>query len=116
MNGEKSFFEKPRDKCVNDLLEKTKSKMPLVSTIVPCYNRKKILKYTIQSLIKQNYSNQQIIFVDDGSNQVLEPYVKKHLKAFEGEWKIIRINYNSGPGIARKGWHAKLQWEIYSIY
>ena len=100
--GKKVFLKSPEINVLAQSVRKIKSKMPLVSTIVPCYNRKKILKSTIQSLIKQNYSNQQIIFVDDGSNQVLEPYIKKHLKAFEGEWKIIRINYNSGPGIARK--------------
>ena len=100
--GKKVYLKSPEINVLAQSVRKIKSKMPLVSTIVPCYNRKKILKSTIQSLIKQNYSNQQIIFVDDGSNQVLEPYIKKHLKAFEGEWKIIRINYNSGPGIARK--------------
>ena len=75
---------------------------PLVSSIVPCYNRKEMLKRTIKSLINQTYSNHQIIFVDDGSIQILEPFLKDQLKSFKGDWKIIRISYNSGPGIARK--------------
>ena len=61
-----------------------------------------MLKRTIKSLINQTYSNHQIIFVDDGSIQILEPFLKDQLKSFKGDWKIIRISYNSGPGIARK--------------
>ena len=61
-----------------------------------------MLERTIQSLINQTYSNHQIIFVDDGSIQILEPFLKDQLQSFKGNWKIIRISYNSGPGIARK--------------
>ena len=61
-----------------------------------------MLKRTIKSLTNQTYSNHQIIFVDDGSTQILEPFLKDQLKSFKGDWKIIRISYNSGPGMARK--------------
>ena len=61
-----------------------------------------MLRFTIQSLIKQDYSNQELVFVDDGSTEILEPFIKENLKSFEGDWKIIRMQYNSGPGIARK--------------
>ena len=55
---------------------------PLVSSIVPCYNRKEMLKRTIKSLINQTYSNHQIIFVDDGSIQILEPFLKRSIEIF----------------------------------
>ena len=61
-----------------------------------------MLRITIESLIKQDYSNQEIVFVDDGSTEILEPFIKENLKYFKGDWKIIRMQYNSGPGIARK--------------
>ena len=61
-----------------------------------------MLGFTIHSLIKQDYLNQEIVFVDDGSTEILEPFIKEKLKFFKGRWKIIRINYNSGPGVARK--------------
>jgi len=40
---------------------------PLVSIIIPTYNREHILKDAINSALKQTYPNKQIIVVDDGS-------------------------------------------------
>ncbi|PSL44679.1 glycosyl transferase family 2 [Chitinophaga niastensis] len=40
---------------------------PLVSIIIPTYNREHILSGAIESAIKQTYPNKQIIVVDDGS-------------------------------------------------
>ncbi|MDF2433128.1 MAG: hypothetical protein JWP44_2759 [Mucilaginibacter sp.] len=40
---------------------------PLVSIIIPTYNRAHILSSAIESAIKQTYLNKQIIVVDDGS-------------------------------------------------
>ena len=40
---------------------------PLVSVIIPTYNRAGVIKETINSIINQTYSNFEIIIVDDGS-------------------------------------------------
>tara|TARA_B100000242_G_scaffold212289_1_gene154471 strand:- start:161 stop:1732 length:1572 start_codon:yes stop_codon:yes gene_type:complete len=100
--GNKVYLENPSINISSQSLGKLRSNKPLVSSIVPCFDRKKMLRITIQSLIKQDYSNQEIVLVDDGSPEILEPFIKKNLKFFKGGWKIIRIAYNSGPGVARK--------------
>ena len=42
-------------------------KMPLVSIIVPAYNEEVNAVRTVNSLLQQNYTNLQVVFVDDGS-------------------------------------------------
>ncbi len=37
------------------------------SIIIPCYNEARILPNTIAGLLKQDYSNLEVIFVNDGS-------------------------------------------------
>jgi glycosyltransferase involved in cell wall biosynthesis len=40
---------------------------PLVSVIIPTYNRAEKLKYAIDSVLAQSYNNVQLIVIDDGS-------------------------------------------------
>jgi glycosyltransferase involved in cell wall biosynthesis len=51
--------------------------IPLVSVIIPTYNRAKILKYAIDSALAQTYTNTQIIVVDDGSNDATAELIKQ---------------------------------------
>jgi glycosyltransferase involved in cell wall biosynthesis len=52
---------------------------PLFSIIIPTYNRAHFIDKTIDSLLKQQYTNYEIIVVDDGSTDNTEAVVKKYL-------------------------------------
>lgn len=49
---------------------------PLISVIIPTYNRALMLGSAIESALKQTYNNLQIIVVDDGSTDNTEEIVK----------------------------------------
>ena len=56
-------------------------KKPLVSIIIPCYNVEFLIFRLLDSILLQNYSNVEVISIDDGSkyhtSQVLQSYVDK---------------------------------------
>ncbi len=41
---------------------------PMVSILVPCYNEEKVLKASLESLMKQTYPRYEILVIDDGSS------------------------------------------------
>ena len=56
---------------------------PLVSVIIPTYNRVDFLEIAIQSVVDQTYNNIEIIVVDDGSkSNYAESICNKYLKCF----------------------------------
>ena len=58
----------------------------LFSIIIPVYNTKiSFLKDCFESIKQQNYTNYEVIIIDDGSNQE----TKNFLKNYESKYKII---------------------------
>lgn len=72
---------------------------PLVSVIVPVYNKEKYLKKCIDSIINQTYSNLEIILINDGSKdsslETCYTYEKNDRRV-----KVIDQK-NAGPSVAR---------------
>lgn len=73
-------------------------KEPLVSVIIPIYNREKTLKRAINSAISQTYSNIEIILVDDGS---IDNSVKIAKTYGSNNITIIELKRNQGASAAR---------------
>lgn len=51
-------------------------KTPLVSVVIPTYNRIHSLPASVESVLKQTYENLELIIMDDGSGDGTEAYVK----------------------------------------
>jgi len=69
---------------------------PLVSVIIPTFNRAEILCSTVESVIRQTYQNIEIIVVDDGSTDETQD----KLVPYRDKIRILRQE-NSGPSHAR---------------
>lgn len=72
------------------------SAMPLISVIIPTYNRPDYLKEAIASVVGQTYRNLEIIVSDDCSHQSPEPIVE----AFQdSRIRLRRNSKNLGVGL-----------------
>ena len=72
----------------------------LVTTIIPVYNRPRMLVECLRSVLEQDYRPIEIIVVDDGSTDST-PDVLQHMANQHPEIMTIHIS-NSGPGVARE--------------
>ena len=68
---------------------------PFVSIIVPVYNEGKIINSSIKSLLKLNYSNYEIIIVNDGSTDDTKEICQK-LVGYHNGIKISLISKENG--------------------
>ena len=59
---------------------------PLISIIMPTYNRAKMIRWAIDSVFSQTYGNIEILIVDDGSTDntkfIVDSYSDKRLRYF----------------------------------
>lgn len=70
-----------------------------ISVIVPVYNTEKYLNKCIKSIVRQTYSNWELIIIDDGSTDGSGELIDKAAKK---DHRIIAIHQkNAGPGKAR---------------
>jgi GT2 family glycosyltransferase len=70
--------------------------MPFFSVIIPTYNRSDLLREALQSVFAQEYSDYEVIVVDDGSTEEIAAVTRE----FGKQVKYLRQD-NRGPGAAR---------------
>ncbi|MDQ9094142.1 glycosyltransferase family 2 protein [Pseudoalteromonas haloplanktis] len=73
---------------------------PLVSIIMPAYNSQKYISYSIESVLKQNYTNWELLITDDMSSDGTKEVVKSYALR-DSRIKLFSTNKNSGAGVAR---------------
>lgn len=71
---------------------------PLISVIIPSYNRAHILKEAVKSVLEQSYRNIELILVDDCSTDNTEKTAKE---ITDSRFRYFRLEKNSGACIAR---------------
>jgi len=73
---------------------------PLISVIMPLYNREELVEKSLHSILIQDFRNFEIILIDDASTdatvQVIQTCAKKDARI-----RLIRLETNQGPGPAR---------------
>lgn len=69
---------------------------PLVTTIIPTYNRAHLVSEAIESVLNQSYKNVEVVVVDDGSTDETQAVLAK----YRDRVRSIRQE-NAGPAAAR---------------
>ncbi|BCJ67365.1 glycosyltransferase family 2 protein [Polymorphospora rubra] len=79
---------------------------PLVSVVIPCYNRARTVALCVESVRRQTHPAIEIIVVDDASTD------DSAMIAASAGATVMRLPANSGPGAARNLGAAHAQGEI----
>lgn len=84
---------------LNLFIKKGQDLIMLVSVIVPVYNVEKYLPECLDSLLKQSYTNIEVIMVDDGSKDKSGKICDFYATNYENFYVIHKVN--AGLGMAR---------------
>lgn len=74
---------------------------PLVTTIIPVFNRPTLLVEAVHSVLAQTYRPIEILIVDDGSTDETRDVAEQLAKQHDGIVRVIHTA-NGGPGLARE--------------
>ena len=75
--------------------------LPLVTVVIPTYNKSQFIEKTLMSVIRQTYENTEIILVDNGSTDDTRSKIQDFTSQNKGNFKIINLENNLGPSNAR---------------
>jgi len=96
----KSMLDSFRFTPYLDKFENTSKSYPKVSIILPARNEEKFIGKCLDSLIKQDYENYEIIVIDDSSDDATEEIISEYAKR---DSKIIPVSARPKP----EGWMGK---------
>jgi glycosyltransferase involved in cell wall biosynthesis len=77
------------------------NKEPLVSVIIPAYNRAKSIGRSVDSIIRQSYKNWELVIVDDGSTDNTRLIIDEYIKKYHDKIKYFSYHGNKGASHAR---------------
>jgi glycosyltransferase involved in cell wall biosynthesis len=76
--------------------------LPLLSVIIPAYNREQFLPAALESVLNQDFENYEVIVVDDGSTDDTAALLAREMtrNRWAGRLRVLSQS-NGGPGQAR---------------
>lgn len=83
----------------NETVTFEKSIYPLVSVIIPLYNRENTIQRSVDSILNQTYTNIEVIVVDDGSTDKSVDMLKKYVD--DSRVRVFCQGKNKGANAAR---------------
>lgn len=84
-----------------------------VSVIIPCWCASKTIRRAVDSVYSQTLRPSEVIIIDDASPDDTLTTIRSMLSDYPDGWlKVIKMEVNSGPGLARNaGWRqARYEW------
>ena len=73
--------------------------LPLVSVVIPLYNRENTIQRAVDSILNQTYTNIEVLVVDDGSTDASVKMLEKYQK--DKRVKVFLQGTNKGANVAR---------------
>ncbi len=68
---------------------------PKISVVIPCYKKANLVSKTLDSVLKSDYSNYEIILVNDGSPDNTEQIIKE----YQEKYPQIKYIYQENAGV-----------------
>ncbi len=79
--------------------------MPIISVIIPAYNAEKTIKQTIQSVLKQTFTDFELIIINDGSTdstpEIINSINDERIKVFSFANSGLACSRNRGIDLAK---------------
>jgi GT2 family glycosyltransferase len=86
---------------------------PLVSVVVPTYNRASLIGRTIESVLAQTYPAVEVVVVDDGSSDDTQERIAER---YGGDARVRYFHQeNAGPAMARNAGFAQARGEYVAL-
>lgn len=79
----------------------TDRSLPLVSIIIPCFNRLGYFKECFDSIIEQSYRNYEVIVIDDNSLEDIRGFLLRRCAESNTRIKYVRNRRNLYPSFAK---------------
>jgi len=74
---------------------------PLVSVVIPTYNRRRKILHAVQSVLDQTYSAIEVIVSDDASSDGTESVLREFIQRQDRRIRYVRSEANCGVSAAR---------------